>query len=448
VSDATEQNGVVTNTGQTAIRDIIADNNPNIPTEYGLGSSQNIPTESDTSLNSQIRDTKLNRTQLQNFDTVTEFSNAVDIPSDSPVTIVENTQRPGIGAVTVDPVTYVTEAENATTIGQTSTIDKLSLSGLDGNTQGRGVILDFASQAVIFDFTVNQDIAIDNLFAGVLFEVDNFTGQFDFFFDNNQILSRSFNNETQENVNTSSASVNGQILQKGTEHSLDIVLDSINGGTLIIDALYAFDDRAEFDITRPNSGKTTDTPPGSFDGETYIEPELFPANASVSLPEFSTRRELTELEVFQTWNDTNTNASVTLNLGTESNTVDNPTRNAQSNIRETISVSPSNAARSGNIDFNLSRDNDAGDDTFPKFGDERQEVSFHILNGNPSAVNRSDIGEATTRTIFRSGTLTGNTLRESGQKAGADLLTHSIFADIDPEDDNIIPSEQLRFIPE
>jgi hypothetical protein len=75
-------------------------------------------------------------------------------------------------------------------------------------------------------------------------------------------------------------------------------------------------------------------------------------------------------------------------------------------------------------------------------------MSFHIVDGNPAAVTRSDIGEATTRAFFKSGVLTNNTLRESGQLAGADLLTHSIFADIAPEDDNIIPVEQLRFIPE
>jgi len=74
-------------------------------------------------------------------------------------------------------------------------------------------------------------------------------------------------------------------------------------------------------------------------------------------------------------------------------------------------------------------------------------VSFHILDGNPDAATRSNIGEATVRTIFRSGSLQGNILRESGQKAAADLLTHSIFADVDPEDDIIIGSERIQFIP-
>jgi len=74
-------------------------------------------------------------------------------------------------------------------------------------------------------------------------------------------------------------------------------------------------------------------------------------------------------------------------------------------------------------------------------------MSFHIVDGNPDAVTRSNIGEATTRAFFQSGLLTGSTLRESGQKASGDLLTHSIFADVDPDNDNIIASEQIQFIP-
>jgi hypothetical protein len=48
---------------------------------------------------------------------------------------------------------------------------------------------------------------------------------------------------------------------------------------------------------------------------------------------------------------------------------------------------------------------------------------------------------------FSNGFLTGNILRESGQETGGDLLTHSIFADVDPDNDNIIGSEQIKFIP-
>jgi len=52
VSDSTQSNGVVTDAGQTAIRDIIGNNNPQTPDTYALGSNQTQPAESDTSLTS------------------------------------------------------------------------------------------------------------------------------------------------------------------------------------------------------------------------------------------------------------------------------------------------------------------------------------------------------------------------------------------------------------
>jgi len=167
---------------------------------------------------------------------------------------------------------------------------------------------------------------------------------------------------------------------------------------------------------------------------------------SVSFANVNSRRNLTELELFQTWNDTSNDSSVTLNLGSQSKTVNNPTRNANGNIRETLTVSQSNASRTGSIDISLSRFDTANGET-PREGDGAQRMSFHIVDGNPDAVTRSNIGEATTRAFFQSGFLTGSILKEAGQKAGGDLLTHSIFADVIPSNDNIIASEQIKFIP-
>jgi len=74
-------------------------------------------------------------------------------------------------------------------------------------------------------------------------------------------------------------------------------------------------------------------------------------------------------------------------------------------------------------------------------------VSFHNVDGDPTAITQSDIGEVTSRAFFRSGILAGSVLRESGLKNGQDLLTHSIFGEVDPTLDNIIASEQIKFIP-
>jgi hypothetical protein len=234
--------------------------------------------------------------------------------------------------------------------------------------------------------------------------------------------------------------VNGQTLLEGTTHTLRAETITANGGNHIVDAMFAFDERARFGITTPQ--------PSAFNGDVFEFPELYPESVSASLPESETRRKLTESELIQTWNNTDNNASVTINIGNQSKTVDNPPRNSSGQVRETISVSNSDAARNTSAEITLSRFQDSTDTTIPNDGDGAQEVTFHSLNGNPSAINRSGIGEVTVRTSFGSQQLGSTLIRESGQKAGGDLLTRSIFADVFIKDDNIVPVEKLRFIPE
>ncbi|UXF50164.1 hypothetical protein 7865G3C6_23 [Haloquadratum phage sp.] len=430
VSDATESNGVVTDTGQTAIRDIIADNSPQTPTRYAFGSDQTQPTEADISLTNEIRDTKLNRTQLQQIDTTEQFESAIPpIPSDSPLTVDQLN-----GAVTLDAVSYFTEAEDADFVGN---IFQSSATLSDDE----GININSLGDFVEFSFTVNQDVPANELFVGTYAELDNWGGTVSYSFDGSQYTQETFGGvSSQNNVSGTFIGPNNITLEAGTTHTLRAETTAVQSGDHIVDVMFAFDNRSQFNISTPASA--------AFNGDTYDFPELFPDNISVSFTDVNARRNLTELELFQTWNDTSNNAAVTLNLGSQSKTVNNPTRNTNGNIRETLTVSQSNASRTGSIDITLSRFNDTTTSSqVPREGDGAQRMSFHIVDGNPDAVTRSNIGEATTRAFFQSGFLTGSILKEAGQKAAADLLTHSIFADVDPDNDNIIASEQIQFIP-
>jgi len=431
IDDATESNGVVTQTGQTAIRDIIADNNPQTPTRYAFGSNQSQPAETDTSLTNETEDTNLKRVQLQNIDTPSEFESTItpSISDDSPLTIDQVN-----GAVTVKPVTYITEAENATFNG--SIFQSVStLSNDTGIDIGQNL-----RDSVTFQFKLNQDVPANELTVGTYAELDDWRGTVDYFFDGQKYTDEVIGGSTSQNRPSGVVNgVNDFALEAGTTHTLTAETVAIVDGNHIVDVLFAFDNRSQFNITTPAKS--------AFNGDTYDFPELFPDGVSVSFAEVNTRREITELELVQTWNDTSNNTSVTLNLGSQSKTVSNPIIQPNGRIRETLSVNQSNAARSASVDINLSRFIDTSSTSqVPRLGSAAQRMSFHILDANPDAITRSSIGEATTRAIFRSGSLT-STLRESGQKAGADLLTHSIFADVDPDNDNIIASEQVKFIP-
>ncbi|AFH23066.1 hypothetical protein OSG_eHP42_00105 [environmental Halophage eHP-42] len=427
IDDASGTNSVVTDAGQTAARDIIADNNPQTPTRYAFGASQTQPTETDTSLTNEIQNTKLSRTQLQNIDTPSEFESATPpISDDSPLNVDQLN-----GAVTLDPVTYLTEGEN---------VDDFNGDFFQANanlSDGGGIDIGEVDGFVEFRFTLNQDVPVNKLFAGSYVLLNGWEGEVTYTFDGVQYRRVTFNSSTTKNNSAQGtfAGVNNTTLREGTTHTLRAETTAFGTGDYVIDMMFAFDDRFNINVDA-----------SSFNGNTYANPELFPDSVPVSFTDVNARRSLTELEVFQSWNNTNNSAAVTLNLGSQSKTVNNPTRNANGNIRETITVSPSNSSRTGGIDITLSRFSSANGET-PRDGDKPQRMSFHNLDGNPDAVTRSNIGEATTRAFFQSGFLTGNTLREAGQKAGADLLTHSIFADVDPDNDNIIGSEQIKFIP-
>jgi hypothetical protein len=306
-----------------------------------------------------------------------------------------------------------------------------------------GVELNSAGEFVRFTFTLNQDVPAGQLRAGTYADLDLWDGTIEYFFDGDKYRSVARNNVNATNSVegfSGTITLNNTKLKAGTTHTIRAEALLAKGGNHIIDVMYVFDGRNDFAIQPPASS--------AFNGDTYDFPELFPKEASVSFPEVNSRRNLTELELVQTWNDTSNNTSVSLNLGSQSNTVNNPTLNPNGRIRETLTVSPSNASRAGSIDITLSRfNNTSTSSTVPREGDGGQRMSFHIVDGNPDAVTRSNIGEATTRAFFQSGFLTGSILKEAGQKAGADLLTHSIFADVDPDNDNIIASEQIQFVP-
>jgi len=431
VSDSTQSNGVVTDAGQTAIRDIIASNNPQTPDIYALGSNQTQPAESDTSLTSQIQNASLNRKELQNIDTTSEFESAIQIPNDSPLKVDQVN-----GALTTDPVTYIGEAENANFSGSL-------FSSASTLSNGEGVNIGNTGNFVEFSFTVNQDVPAFELRVGTYAQLDNWDGEVSYFFDGDKYRDVRFTGVTVQNSATGGfAGVNDTKLDAGTTHTLRAETFPVASGTSgdhIVDVMFAFDQRSQFNITNPSNN--------AFNGNTYDFPELFPDSVSASFPVVNTRRNLKEIELFQSWNDTTNSTSVTLNLGSQSKTVNNPTRNSNGNIRETLTAGASNVSRTASVDITLSRFNDTSTSSdLPRLGDGAQRMSFHVFDGDADSITRSDIGEATTRSIFPSGTLT-STIRESGQKSGGDLLTHSIFADVDPDNDNIIASEQIQFVP-
>ncbi|UXF50023.1 hypothetical protein 7865G3B6_9 [Haloquadratum phage sp.] len=434
VDDATESNGVVTNTGQTAIRDIIADNNPQTPTQYEFGVSTTPPTESDTSLTIPVASpTDIDRIELQDVSTQTELNNALpSFPDDSPVAVVND-------ELTVNPVTYITEAEAISGAQNTGTV--VNQSGSASN--GQVVRLDAQGEIVIFGFEVNQDVPAGELSVGIYANANSFDGEMQYAFDLAVAGGGVYERQALNNVSFQNRTrgffrgVNPNRLDAGTTHTVSVEVEEYTSGSFDVDVIYAFDDR--FDISAP--GKS------AFNGTVFEHPELYPKSTTISFNDVNARQILNGIETIQDWNDTSNNAAVTLNLGSQSKTVNNPALNANGNVKESLTVSNIDSSTTGGVDVTLSRFNDPGNDKVPLKGDAIQAINSSIVNGIPNAITRSDIGEARTRAFFEATVLLGNGLRESGQKAGGDLLTHSIFATVEPGQDIIIGSERIQFIP-
>jgi len=432
IDDASGVNSVVTEDGQKAIRDIIADDNPAVPNEFAVGDNRVSPSETLTSLSSRVNGTNLNRTVLQRLDTADEFAAALDIDDEKPVSIDDLR-----GGVQLDPVTYYAEAERVENFNGSIFQSTARLSN------DKGVNISVFQNFVEFVFTLNNDVPANELRVGTYAELNDWEGTIEYSFDGNVYRTVSRGNVSGVNLPEGGfLGVNPTKLEAGTTHVLRAENIGAQNGSHVVDAMFAYDNRVKFDIQAPAQS--------AFNGDTYEFPEKFPKQASVTFNEVNSRRNLTELELFQDWNNTDNNAAVTLTIGNNSQTINNPSLNTNGRIRETFSVSQADQSRTGQIEITLSRFNDTSSSSIiPADGDGGQRVTFHNVDGNPDAVTRSGIGKARTRGFFKSGLLRFNTLREGGQLSlGANLLTYSTFADIQPRENNIIPSETITFIPD
>lgn len=76
-NDASVDSGVVTETGQEAIRDVIADNSPTLPMEYAYGTSDTTLSETDTALGNQVVAVSIDQLVLQSADTTDNWDNII-----------------------------------------------------------------------------------------------------------------------------------------------------------------------------------------------------------------------------------------------------------------------------------------------------------------------------------------------------------------------------------
>lgn len=393
--------GVVTDIGQTSIRDIVADNSPVLPQFYAYGDDATDPSETDTALGNQLDTENLDRILVQSADSDSEWESVVgDISDDTPLEIAG-------GELTTKQTGFTTEAEHW---------DREEGAGLSisdsrfSNGEAEVWSTDYTGRE--YDFTVDHRIPGGELEIAYRNEGDDSGGSVPnliWYIDGeqvgktNHILSLEWAEVFTNGFNT----VTPPELAPGP-HTLKIENDDSGGGG----GRYV-------DVVAPRDGRYSYTDDNTVSSGALSGPELYPNLVEVEFSEATTRRNATEAEFLSSWDDVSNDQYIAVkNSDVEGYIISN---NDQSTIETFASAETNVQAKVG-----ISR---YGSQTStPTSGINGQSVDFYDLFADPDAITKAGIGKAETRAPF--GDLGGTTIREAGQlTAGRETLTRSIFSE-------------------
>jgi hypothetical protein len=416
-NDDSIDNGVVTLDGQTSVRDVLADNNPALPSDYAYGEDGTQSSQSDAVLGSQLQQTDIDTVNVQFADTDAEFDAITGIGQQQPI-------RVDSGKIELLQSTWLEEAENADNLAPLYT-DVGDLSGDEGRE------LAASGDFVEIDITPQYEIPADELDTVVWANFYNgFSGELTTNFDGNKLRETTYNNRNGVNERVMGFNgVNNSALSPGTTHTFQIIATSNPSGEFVVDMMAAWDDRQQI-----NDTPSFDTNTASFDG-----PEIYTDVVDVTFDEISTIRKFDFARVVQQWNNTDNNQYIELSN-------DGGNTFIRSNNTSQATASFANLSQKAQCRIGVSRYT-ANSVTTPTNGDSGQEVDLHSLDVNVNSINSQDIGVANLRVIVSEGVIAGETIREAGQlDQVGNLLTRATFAEHDVEaNEQIVSSESIRF---
>lgn len=431
-NDASVSRGVLTNDGQTAVRDVLADNTPTLPNRYGYGDDGTAVSESDTALGNELSDVSLDEILIQDAALSGEWDNITPNKEATDPLTTDNDE------LAVAQVCFTTEGEDFTNASGDV--------GIAGNPYSGGELraVDTAGATIEWEFTPEYDIPAGEL--GIQVRDDDGgagTGSdgiaaFEWRFEGDLV---------DENPNTggnfllgwsdiadgfySGVAWNSPALDAGTTYTISV--ECTDGGALSdqygIDVIAPYDKRFESDLffDDDNGGSG-----GFLDG-----PELFPSVVDVSFATATTRRNITEANFTSTWNDTSNNQYV--ELANDGSTF------TRFNNADTGSVTFASPDKGVDTNIGLSRYGSRTTAT-PQQGFNGQAIQDWDLFANPDAVFTDNVGETLTRAVIPPDTITGETVREAGLKSDSTLLTRHELAEFLVESGQRISSaETTRF---
>jgi len=410
----------LTTAGQTAVRDILADNNPELPIEYGYGSDGTLPAESDTSLETEEVRQGVNLIQLEQYDTTTEWGNLISgIADDVPLTATN-------GRLEQLPVAKITEAENG---GGGTTVTSASVPGTLSNDEGAR--LSFNGAFVLTNFSFNHRVPDGELGIDAYITTDNFTGEVAIKKDGNTLVTNSYSSDTRENAILSSGGVIDGDQAAGDAFEARIEITSYTDGDFIVDTLQAVDDLGRF-------GSINMDRFGSYDSgsQTYDAPTLFPDGQTVDTGEISSTIAFDTARLETAWEN---NEVGSIGLSTDGSSY---TTSGSNTLETTFESKTTSVFAQFGIDRYTS---DAT--TTPSVGDATTAIDIATIFSLPDGIDIDAIGVALARVLIPAGAITGTVIQEGGLFGeNGSLLTRHVFAEFEVlSNQQLISSEKTRF---
>jgi len=417
-------NAAVTFFGQESLRDILADNSPNLPVKYGFGSDQSDPNEAQSSLGNPVFISDLTETLIQDATTQQEFETLTgEIPIDKPLEVVNGQLQP-------KQTSFARQSNDFDNPTGSLTIE---VNASDGSSNSTYTIIDFEGNNIEFDFSFDHRIPNEEFEIRYRWAVDALGDNSDFsFYINDQLLkvdgSTSVIGSGGYEWETTDNDANGQDddwqfredIEPGETYTFKIELDTKGADSETRIDLFSFGDKRQ----------PVDLPDTLTSGTDHLDgPQDYPQQVTQTFAEVAeTRRELDFAKAVLGIDDTSNGQFVELSNDGGSNFI----RTSNSDTATASFASPSREVTSR---VGLSRHGSRTDET-PLTGFLPQQIDTWELFANPLAVLPDGIGTTLTIGIVPRGEIVGETIRELGQlDSDGTTLTRSIRADLEVEEE-------------
>jgi hypothetical protein len=427
-NDERPSRSVLTNTGQTTVRDILANNNPGLPKRYAYGSDDTPVATTDTALSNQVASVGIKEELAQEADASGEFSNISPTPAATTPLEINN------GSISLLQSGFVAE-------GEASTSDTVSKSIFSDGTAGR--IVDAGSGDMTLTFNVDYRIPQNNaeIYLRAQEERSSLSGP-DTVTVNirlDGIIVRGGNDTIPgplapdvEWVKFDLDNDNGDIAPGSHTVSIELVRSRGNG-PLNIDLIAVVDNRFTTFGSTPDN--TLNTSGGFLDG-----PALFPDLETITFDQANARQDFQTGTLNTVFNDNTGNQFIQVKRGSTTRRFDN---------QQTANFDLGSTGDTATTTLGLSRFDNGAQSATPRFNYLGQSVSEYDLIANIDQPKTDDINEILTRSVIAPNTATGSTFREAGLlDSNSNLLTRHILAEFDVLQDQRVASSETTTINE